>query len=74
VPLVVLTATDHGDSPEREAEWRDVQQRTAALSPKGRATVVNGGHFLQIDRPEAVATAILALAAETGADLSACRR
>jgi pimeloyl-ACP methyl ester carboxylesterase len=73
VPLVVLTATDHGDTPEREAEWRDVQQRTAALSPKGRFTLVNGGHFLQIDQPAAVAAAVLAVAAEAGADISACK-
>jgi pimeloyl-ACP methyl ester carboxylesterase len=72
LPLVVMSVTDHGDTPEREAEWRDVQQRTAALSPKGRLAVVDGGHFLQADRPEAVVAAILSVAAETGADVSAC--
>jgi hypothetical protein len=52
VPLIVLAATDHGATPEREALWRDVQVRTVALSPRGRLQVVHGsGHFIQNDRP-----------------------
>jgi alpha-beta hydrolase superfamily lysophospholipase len=51
VPLIVLAATDHGATPEREALWRD-KVRTAALSPRGRLQVVHGtGHFIQNDRP-----------------------
>jgi pimeloyl-ACP methyl ester carboxylesterase len=70
--LVVLAATDHGDSPEREAVWREVQARTAALSPKGRLEIVKGtGHFIQNDRPQAVVAAILR-ARESGADVSGC--
>jgi pimeloyl-ACP methyl ester carboxylesterase len=73
VPLIVLAATDHGDTPEREALWRDVQARTAALSPKGRLEVVEGsGHFIQADRPEAVIAAVLEVARATGADTSFC--
>ena len=33
VPLIVLAATDHGVTPEREALWQEVQAQTAALSP-----------------------------------------
>lgn len=73
VPLVVLAATDHGDTPEREALWRDVQARTAALSPNGRLEVVAGsGHFIQTDRPAAVVAAVLRVAREAGADVSRC--
>ena len=73
VPLIVLAATDHGDTPGREALWRDVQARTAALSPKGRLEVVEGsGHFIQADRSEAVIAAVLEVARATGADTSSC--
>jgi pimeloyl-ACP methyl ester carboxylesterase len=71
VPLVVPAATDHGDTPEREAVWREVQARTAALSPKGRLEIVKGtGHFIQNDRPQAVVAAILRAARGSGADVS----
>ncbi len=75
VPLVVLAATDHGDTPGREALWRDVQARTAAASPRGRLVVVEGsGHFIQTDRPPAVVDAVLQVAREAGADVSGCAR
>jgi pimeloyl-ACP methyl ester carboxylesterase len=75
VPLIVLAATDHGVNPEREALWRDVQIRTAALSPSGRLRVVHGsGHFIQNDRPEAVIQAILQVMRETGADTAECQQ
>ena len=35
VPLIVLVATDHDVTPDREALWQEVQKQTAALSPKG---------------------------------------
>ena len=75
VPLVVLAAADHGDTPAREALWRDVQARTAALSPRGRLVVVEGsGHFIQTDRPAAVVGAVLQAAREAGADVAGCAR
>ena len=68
-----VTFGDHGDTPEREALWRDVQARTAALSPKGRLEVVEGsGHFIQADRSEAVIAAVLEVARAIGADTSSC--
>ena len=74
VPLFVLAAAGHGDTPAREAAWREVQARTAALSPKGRLEIVEGsGHFIQNDRPQAVIAAILRAARESGADVSGCR-
>ncbi len=73
VPLVVLAATDHGDTAEREALWLQVQARTAALSPKGRLEVVEGsGHFIQDDRPEAVVDAVREVAKAAGMPLAGC--
>jgi pimeloyl-ACP methyl ester carboxylesterase len=67
VPLIVLVATDHGVTPEREALWLEVQAQTAALSPKGRLKIVQGsGHFIQKDRPQVVIEAVLEAACEAG--------
>ncbi len=74
VPLVVVAATDHADTAEREALWLDVQRRTAALSPQGRLVVAEGsGHFVQQDRPQIVVDALLDVLAAAGADVAACR-
>ena len=60
VPLIVLAATDHGVTPEREALWQQVQAQTAALSPNNRLVIVPGsGHFIQSDRPQVVIDAVL---------------
>jgi pimeloyl-ACP methyl ester carboxylesterase len=67
VPLIVLAATDHGVPPEREALWQEVQAQTAALSPKGRVTIVQGsGHFIQNDRRQVVIEAVLDAIRATG--------
>jgi pimeloyl-ACP methyl ester carboxylesterase len=73
VPLFVIAASDHNDTPAREALWQDVQGRTAALSPKGRFVTVAGGHFVQTENPQVVATAILDAATAAGYDVAACR-
>jgi pimeloyl-ACP methyl ester carboxylesterase len=73
VPLIVLVATDHEDTAEREALWLDVQCRTAALSPRcGLHIAQDSGHFIQEDRPETVVAAIEAVLAATGSDLEDC--
>ncbi|SDW67476.1 alpha/beta fold hydrolase [Thiocapsa roseopersicina] len=75
VPLLVLVATDHQDTAEREALWLEIQHRTAALSPQGDLRMAQGsGHFIQEDRPEAVVAAIEAVLAATGTDLGSCVR
>jgi pimeloyl-ACP methyl ester carboxylesterase len=73
VPLIVLVATNHGDTPEREAVWREVQARTAALSPKGHLEIVDGsGHFIQTERPLAVIDAVVEALQATVTDVSGC--
>ncbi|MBV8576747.1 MAG: alpha/beta hydrolase [Acetobacteraceae bacterium] len=67
VPLIVLVATDHDVTPDREALWLPVQEQTAALSPKGRFQIVQGaGHFIQKDRPQVVIEAVLEAMREAG--------
>jgi pimeloyl-ACP methyl ester carboxylesterase len=67
VPLIVLVATEHGVTPEREALWLEVQAQTAALSPKGRLKIVQGsGHCIQKDRPQVVIEAVLEAVCEAG--------
>ncbi|MBX9943244.1 MAG: alpha/beta hydrolase [Reyranella sp.] len=74
VPLTVLVATNHGDTGEREALWREVQARTAALSPKGRLEIVDeSGHFIQSDRPQTVIGAVVQVARAAGIAMPTCR-
>ena len=59
VPLIVLIATEHGVTPDREALWQEVQAHTAALSPKGRLKIMQGAsHFIQQERPQVVIEAV----------------
>jgi pimeloyl-ACP methyl ester carboxylesterase len=67
VPLIVLVATDHDVTPEREALWQEVQAQTAALSPRGRLVIVQGsGHFIQNDQPELVVGTVLTAMRDAG--------
>ena len=69
IPLIVMAATAHDVTPEREALWQDVQTQTAALSPKGRLVIVQGsGHCIQNDRPQVVIAAVREAMREAGAD------
>jgi pimeloyl-ACP methyl ester carboxylesterase len=73
VPLIVLVATDHQDTPQREALWLDVQRQTAALSAQGELRLADGsGHFIQEDQPSVVVAAIEAVLAATGSDTAGC--
>lgn len=74
IPLVVIAATEHGAPPQEEALWRDVQRRTARMSPKGRLVIVQSGHSVPTDDPAAIVSAVLSVAAENGANIEACRR
>jgi hypothetical protein len=65
---------DHGDTRQRETLWRNVQHRTAVLSPKGRLELVRSGLFIRKDQPKAVVAAVLSVAAASGAKTAACRR
>ena len=73
VPLIVIAASDHNDTPAREAMWQDVQAHTAMLSPRGELVSVAGGHFVQTENPQIVVTAILDAATAAGYDVAACR-
>ncbi len=67
VPLTVLAATDHAMPVEMEKLWVETQAKIATLSPKGHLTIVEGsGHYIQVDEPEAVVTAIIAAADAAG--------
>jgi pimeloyl-ACP methyl ester carboxylesterase len=62
-PVRVLTANNHdGWSPAKEALWASMLAALAAEAANGEQIIVDGsGHFIQLDRPEAVVNAILAL-------------
>ena len=68
LPLVVLTATTHGEdqmpaalraSLERfEPAWRNAHERIAALSTRGHYELVLSGHYIQFDHPDVVIDAV----------------
>ena len=52
IPLLVLTATDHGSPPAFEREWQQIQAEVAAQSPRARHVIAEGsGHYIQDDQP-----------------------
>lgn len=72
-PLPLLVAADHHDTLQREALWRNVQARTAALSPRGQVRLIAGaGNFIQLDKPDAVITAIQDAAVAARLDMGGC--
>ena len=62
LPLAVLTATDHGIGGELgarvEEKWRAFQDDLAALSSRSTHVSIDGGHYIQVQHPEAVADAV----------------
>jgi pimeloyl-ACP methyl ester carboxylesterase len=67
VPVVVLSAA-RGFPRRFRAHWTRLQAALAAAAPQGRHAVVDGtGHDIPRDRPDVVAEAILAVAAQARA-------
>lgn len=63
IPLVVLTATNHG-SPDREKDawWMELQRELAAASLQGQHLIAEGsGHYIQDERPALVIDTIKAM-------------
>ena len=74
LPLVVLTATTHGEDQMPpalraslhafEPEWRKSHMRIAALSTRGKYELVQSGHYIQFDHPDVVIDAVDEVLAE----------
>lgn len=61
-PVRVLTATSIPGSAARQALWTSMAASLAAEAADGQQIIVPGaGHYIQVDRPDAVVTAILDL-------------
>lgn len=59
IPLLVLSATEHGSPPDVERLWQRIQAQIAAQSPLGRQVIVRGsGHAIQDEQPDLVADQI----------------
>jgi pimeloyl-ACP methyl ester carboxylesterase len=70
IPLVVLTATDHGSPQAFEREWFQIQAQTAGQSPLGRQVMAQGsGHYIHNDQPELVTAQIRQLLLQLRHDL-----
>jgi pimeloyl-ACP methyl ester carboxylesterase len=69
VPVVVLSAASSFPLPRRfRAHWTRLQAGLAAAAQQGRHVIVDGtGHNIPTHRPDVVADAILAVAAEARA-------
>jgi pimeloyl-ACP methyl ester carboxylesterase len=67
VPVVVLSAA-RGFPRRLRAHWTRLQAGLAAAAPQGRHVIVHGtGHNIPRDRPDVVASTILAVAAQARA-------
>lgn len=61
-PVRVLTATEHGFTPELEALWQSMLGSLAEEALDGEQQVFSGaGHYLQVERAHEVAEVILSL-------------
>jgi pimeloyl-ACP methyl ester carboxylesterase len=69
VPVVVLSAARSFPLPRRfRAHWTRLQAGLAAAAPQGRHAVIDGtGHNIPRNRPDVVASTILAVAAQARA-------
>lgn len=69
VPVTVLSAASAFPLPRRfRARWTRTQAELAAAAPRGRHVIVDRtGHNIPRARPDAVADAILAVAAQVRA-------
>jgi pimeloyl-ACP methyl ester carboxylesterase len=69
VPVVVLSAA-RGYPRRFRARWTRLQARLAAAAPQGRHVVVDcSGHNIPRDRPDVVASSILAVTAQVRASI-----
>jgi pimeloyl-ACP methyl ester carboxylesterase len=77
LPLVVLTATTHGEDQmppalraalhQFEPEWRKAHMRIAALSTRGKYVLVQSGHYIQFEHPDVVIDAVNTVLSEVRA-------
>jgi pimeloyl-ACP methyl ester carboxylesterase len=59
IPLLVISATNHGSDPNLENKWQTLQKEIVKLSPQGKQIIAIGsGHFVYVDQPGVVINAI----------------
>lgn len=62
VPLIVLTATNRGDTPQHEKEWQQWQKELSKLSSQGMQIYVWGSdHLIQKRQPQIIVDAVATL-------------
>lgn len=62
VPLIVLTATDRGVTPQQESEWQQWQKELVQLSPKGIQFYAWGSnHLIQRTQSQLIVDAVATL-------------
>lgn len=61
IPLLVISATNHGSDPDIENKWQALQSDIVKLSPQGKQIIAKGsGHFVYVDQPGVVVEAMRA--------------
>lgn len=62
IPLLVITATNHGGPPLIEEQWNKLQKLIAKQSKKGSQIIAQGsGHYIYNDKPDVVVDEIYRL-------------
>ena len=69
VPVIVLTSSENASKPDTGPTWLQLHDEIAAAYARGTRRTIEGGHFLQIERPEEVAAAVLEVIDQTRLEL-----
>ena len=58
VPVIALVSQRNLDDPVTGRIWEELQRELVALTRRGELRRVAGGHYIQVDHPDAVLRAI----------------
>lgn len=61
VPVIVLTSSENANQEKTGTLWRQLHDEISDAYPRGSARTVEAGHFIHVERPQAVLDAVLAL-------------
>ncbi len=72
IPLLIITATNHGSNAATEKYWQTLQKQLTTLSPQSQQIIADkSGHFIYLDQPKLVIDALRAFVKKFNTPLNA---